>query len=287
MQTYFIRHTSSLNISDSTRQQLWDERRIAVHYPHDKDGKLQGTDNQSLKPADYFKNAKHVMTRFQLLRSQGGYVCAQYYGQSELLLGIIAPNSKITRIRGVWGSSERSAVLKTLRLAETKLLQPHDHAIIAASRPRQGTIARWRAVGESIAALIEGRKQPLSWQSLSYSQQEIGCSEFLRLAEVLEFGLPRLQSLLLPVGRTLKDVDLVGLAFDGRRIFAQVTYSDLQNVGWKLDMLRQFVAPKTSHVILFCNCEAPAIHDGIHIFPVQQVFRTLNGLDWGRKFLKG
>jgi hypothetical protein len=224
---------------------------------------------------------------FQLLRREGGYVCAQYYGQSELLMGTIAPNSKMTLLRAEWGSSTRPAVLKTLRLADAKLLQPRDHSIIAASRPRQGTIARWHAVGDAVAALIEQRTPPLSWQLLSYPQQEVGCSEFLRLPEALQFGLPRLQSLILPVGSTLKDVDFIGIAYDGKRIFAQVTYSDLHNVAWKLDKLRQFVSPKKSHVILFCACDAPSVQDGIHIFPVQHVFRTLKSLDWGRQFLRG
>src|SRR6266478_5130656 len=170
MQTFFIRHSSSLDISDATRKRLWDEQRIAVHYPHDRNGKFQTTDNDSLDPADYRGYAKTVMGIFQLLRSAGGYVCAQYYGQSELLMGTIAPYSKMTLLRGEWGSSTRPAVLKTLRLANAKLLQPRDHAIIAASRPRQGTIARWHAVGDAVAALIEKRTPPLSWQSLSYPQ---------------------------------------------------------------------------------------------------------------------
>ncbi len=287
MQTFFIRHSIGLGISDATRRRLWDERRIAVHYPEDRKGKLQRTDNESLDPADYGGYAKTVMSIFQRLRSEGGYVCAQYFGQSELLIGTIAPNSKMTLLRGERGSSTRPAVLKTLRLADAKLLQPRDHSIIAASRPRQGTIGQWHAVGDAIAALIEQRKPPLSWQLLSYRQHEVGCSEFLRLPDALQFGLPRLQSLILPVGSTLKDVDFIGIAYDGKRIFAQVTYSDLHNVAWKLDKLRQFVSPKKSHVILFCACDAPSVQDGIHIFPVQQVFRTLKSFDWGRQFLRG
>jgi hypothetical protein len=140
-----------------------------------------------------------------------------------------------------------------------------------------------------VAAIIEQRVQPLSWRLLSSARQEVGCSEFLRLPETSRFGLPRLQSLLLPVGRTLKDVDFIGIAIDGKRVFAQVTSSLLHHAidNGKLDRLRQFVDPNKAHVVLFCNCEAPSVQDGIHIFPVEEVFRTLNSLEWGRHFLRG
>lgn len=287
MQTFFIRHSSGLDISEVTRKKLWAERRIAVHFPEDRTGTLRKTDNDSLDPADYRSHAKTVMGIFQLLRREGGYVCAQYLGQSELLLGTVAPNAKMALFRGKWGSRPRQAVLKTLRLGNVRVLDPRDHSIIAACRPQRGTIARWRAVGDTVAALIERRVQAPSWHLLSYRQQEVGCSEFLRLPQVSQFGLPRLRSLVLPVGSTLKDVDFIGIAYDGKRIFAQVTYSDVHNVMWKLDKLRQFVAPRKSHVILFCNCDAPSIQDGIHIFPVREVFRMLKGLKWGRQFLRG
>src|SRR5205085_12218981 len=103
------------------------------------------------------------------------------------------------------------------------------------------------------------------------------------------FGLPRLQSLLLPVGRTLKAVDFVGIATDGKRIFAQVTSSLLHHAidNGKLESLRQFVNPKKAHVVLFCSCDAPSVQDGIQIFPVEEVFRTLNRSKWGKHFLRG
>ena len=189
MQTFFVRHSNGLDVSVQTRERLWDERLVAVHYPHDRNGKLQHTDNDNLDPAEYRGYAKTVMGIFQLLRREGGYVCAQYFGHSELILGTVAPNSKMTLLRGEWSSSSRPALLKTLRLADCQLLQPHDHSIIAASRPRMGTIARWHAVGDAVAALIEQRSRPLSWHLLSFRQQEVGCSEFLRLPAVSRFGL--------------------------------------------------------------------------------------------------
>jgi hypothetical protein len=226
-----------------------------------------------------------------LLATDGGYVCAQYFGHTELLIGTVPPNTKPVLLRGEWGSihNHRVAVLKTLQLTNAKPLHPRDHCVIAANRPRQITISPWHAVGDAVAAIIEQRVQPLSWDLLSTDRQEVGCSEFLRLPETSRFGLPRLQSLLLPVGRTLEDVDIVGIATDGKRVFAQVTWWPRQKAidNGKLDRLRQFVDPNKSHVVLFCKCDSPSIQDGIHIFPVEEVFRTLNSLEWGQHFLRG
>jgi hypothetical protein len=290
MNTYFIRHSSALDISEATRKQLWDERLIAIHYPEDRNGEwIEAADNESLDPADYRRHAKQYMTALHRLATDGGYVCAQYFGYTDLLIGTIPPNSKLMLLRGEWGSRQRIAALKTIQLKDAKTFHPRDHAVIAASRPRQGTISRWHAVGDAVAAIIEQRIQAPSWGLLSWPRQEVGCSEFLRLSEASRFGLPRLQSLLLPVGRTLKDVDIIGIATDGKHVFAQVTYSLLRHAidNGKLDSLRQFVDPNKAHVVLFCNCDAPSVQDGIHIFPVEEVFRTLNSLEWGRAFLRG
>ena len=289
MDTYFIRHSSRLDISEATRQRLWDDRLIAIHYPEDGNGEwVEAADNESLDPADYCGHAKQYMSALHRLATDGGYVLAEYFGHSDFLIGTIPPSSGLALLRGEWGSTQRVAALKTAQLRDARILNRRDHSVITASRPRQGTISRWHAVGDAVAAIIEGRVQPLSWGLLSSARQEVGCSEFLRLPEASQFGLPRLQSLLLPVGRTLKDVDFVGIATDGKRVFAQVTASIADHAidNGKLDSLRQFVDP-SSHVVLFCSCAAPSVQDGIHIFPVEQVFRTLDGLEWGQHFLRG
>src|SRR5437867_11194646 len=208
MDMYFIRHSSSLDISEATRQRLWDERLIAIHYPEDRNGQwVEEADNESLDPEDYCGHAKQYMSALHRLATEGGYVLAEYYGHSDFLIGTVPPNSGLALLRGDWGSCQRVAALKTVQLRDACILNRRDHSVITASRPRQGTISRGHAVGDAVAAIIEGRVQPLSWGMLSSARQEVGCSEFLRLPEAAQFGLPRLQSLLLPVGRTLKDVD--------------------------------------------------------------------------------
>ena len=38
MITYFVRHTSILDIDEPTRRMLWESHRIAIHFPHDNTG---------------------------------------------------------------------------------------------------------------------------------------------------------------------------------------------------------------------------------------------------------
>jgi hypothetical protein len=111
----------------------------------------------------------------------------------------------------------------------------------------------------------------------------------LRLSDVEQFGLPRLRCLLLPAGRTLRDIDIVGLAEDGKRIFAQVTFHPRAGADceWKLAKLRAYGASGGSHLILFCECDNVTQDAGIHVFPVQKVFELLSKFDWGRALLKG
>ena len=52
MYSYFARHTERLLIGDKDLKRLWDEDRIAIHYPDDKSGR-QTTDSRSTNPEDY------------------------------------------------------------------------------------------------------------------------------------------------------------------------------------------------------------------------------------------
>ncbi|MBV8375631.1 MAG: hypothetical protein JO279_01365 [Verrucomicrobia bacterium] len=94
---------------------------------------------------------------------------------------------------------------------------------------------KWPRVKKMIHNLVEGSTEPQSVADLSPAQQEIMCSEFLRGPEAATVGLPVLQSLLLPVGSTLRDLDIYGLASDAKKIAAQVTFSQFDSVSWKFD----------------------------------------------------
>lgn len=289
MRTYFVRHTARLDIDIETREQLWKDRRIAIHYPHDRAGHLGATDNSSLEVKDYPPNGRRALKALLALSQSGGYVCAQHHGHEDAQIGFVPAGSPIQLVHGAWGSRRghqgRPAILKTLQLRKIRLVRPAEHAVILVGRPRQGTIMRWPRARKLIENLVEGRNQVASFEDLSPDQQEVLCSEFLRSDDAMASGLPRLAHLLLPVGRTMKDIDILGIATDYKRIFAQVTFAPLGQVEWKLKRLRAYDSGDGEHFILFCDVARPLTRQGVLVFPIRTAFQSLTAGPIGREWL--
>lgn len=287
MLTYFARHTSKLDIDEPTLRALWVAKKIGIHFPHSKTGRGE-RDSDSLDPNDYQGSARKAMNALRRLAASGGYVCAQYRGIEEVLVGVVEPNSEIELVNGKWGDrngrSDRNAILKTLQLRRVKVIKPFDSVGILVGRPRQGTLMRWPGVSQVIANIVQGIKRDMCLSDLSPSQQEILCSEFLRLPEARQLGLPTLAHLLLPVGRTMKDIDIYGLASDGKRVFAQVTFSsDEQVLSKKMERLRKYQTPE-AHVVLFCNADTTVVEYGVTIASIESVFARFQSSAVGKQW---
>jgi len=278
MDTYFVRHNTGMDIDATTRCLLWEEQRIAIHFPHQKDGTLGPEDQTSLDPEDYEGQGRKCLRTLVELAKSGGYVCAQHYPHEECLLGLIEPNSNIELLKGRWGDQNdlaaRTAILKTIKLKKCKVVNPLDYAVLAVGRPRQGTIARWLLARETVENLVENRQSMPELSDLTPRQQEILCSEFLRLPEAASFGLPQMAHLLLPPGHTMKDIDIIGIATDGKRLLAQVTFLALSGVALKLDRLLPYRSSGDSHLILFCDCEHSDIQQNITVFPISKAYNS-------------
>jgi hypothetical protein len=292
MKTYFIRHTEKMDVDFETREFLWKNHKIAIHFPYSKSG-LQEEDNNSLDPEDYPTGGhKKAMRALVAIANKGGYVCAQYFPYPEYLIGYIEPNSKIELIKGRWGNrgnwSGRQAILKGLSLQKVKVIEPRDSVTLLVGRPRMGTITQWSKVGKAIEYLVEGKKRLPVLDNLSPDQQETLCSEFMRLPEATAFSLPKLIHLLLPVGRTMKDIDIYGVSAEGKLIFAQVTYLDLDHITArkKLDNLRKYEAEEKNHLVLFCNCTQPEVINGVLVCPIRQVYDRFILTETGQKWLQ-
>lgn len=221
------------------------------------------------------------------LSKNGGYVCSEYRGIKSPIIGYVAPNTPVELMEGVWGSKNTrkggKAILKALRLAEFRTLDPADYVSLSVARPRQGTLVRWRSVRKRIENLVLNKKVILTLNDLSADQQETMCAEFLRMQQTSY--LPKLETLLLPVGRTMKDVDIVGVSSSGKKMYAQVTYGKLEEYRYKIDRLKKF---KDSNVdlILFCRCDSPTVDNGITIFPIQKAFEQFTALEQGQRWLQ-
>jgi hypothetical protein len=270
-----------MGVDQELRDRMWKERRVFIHYPwvKKKTGKHYRVDSRSKNWEDYERGAKWALRRMLQLGKTGGYVCAHYPEREKWLVGLVPENSKVQLCQGMWKKGDRPkghngiAIVKTLRLKKSRLIFPDDCAVLQTVQPRQGTIMHWWSVGNAIEAIVLRKKIRRSFDALGASNQETMCAEFLRLPITRRFGLPQLACLLRDVGRTMKDLDIVGVTPSGRRIFGQVTYDsdDSKNAREKRNILQKFKGHKDAHLILFCNCEKAVSEHGITVFPIREV----------------
>ncbi len=262
MRSYFVRHTERLLVNDDDLRKLWHEDRVAIHYPEEQ-SKLKEEDNRSLHPADYGGRGKTAVSRLAELAASGGYVWAESFVSDDKAakVGFVKPGTEVVlrdarwKLRGqdVSGRSDGDpAVLKSVKLTRVRSVPRRKQIGLRDGRPQQGTISYWH-VGDRLADFVEGRPSAQVWPNLSVAQQEAVCAEYLRDTHQARPDLPRLHRLLLPVGRTLQDVDIYGYADDGREIFGQVTYHSWNKAPAikKRALLRPY-GEHGAHLLFFC-----------------------------------
>lgn len=272
---------------------MWKERRVFIHFGWDKSGNKRA-DSRSKNPDDYEGSAKKALSALCRLASEGGYVCGHFDEHEKWLMGKVFPKSRIQLREGKWLDKDDRpkrhngiSVIKTLRLHKVRLVPPEDYAVLQAAQPRQGTIMRWPSIGNTVEAFVEGKKLRESLDALSPNHQEVMCAEFLRLHEATRIRLPQLASVLCDVGRTMKDLDIVGVAQDGKQVFAQVTYGffDSKDVQEKHNILVKF-GWRNAHRILFCKCEKLFSKKGIIVFPIKEVYTRFHDTKIGKNWFK-
>ncbi|APP09060.1 hypothetical protein VH1709_contig00082-0013 [Vibrio harveyi] len=275
MKTYFIRHGSALDLDDATIELLRTGNYIAIHYPTDKNGNFEAGDSTSLDPNDYDGRGKSSLKKLHEIASNGGYVFSVYRGCEGAKLGFVKPGSKVKIFKGLWGRkgaySGREAVIKVIQLDRSKELSATESISFKSVQPRQGTICHWRKVGSRVRSKLEGYVEK-NVGSLTPDLQEVMCMEFLRSGAADRYNLPKLIHTLAPVGRTLKDIDILGVSEDNRIISAQVTYHDLSNSAWKLSKLDAY-NEEDNYTVYFCKCAQPSMVNGHIVFPIDLVFK--------------
>lgn len=275
MKTYFVRHSSKLDIDKHTLEMLWEGNYFGIHYPHDRDGTLSQHDARSTDPNDYKGKAKSCMLKLQEIAKNGGYVFSVYEHQSGGKIGYVEPNSKVELLSGNWGRKNglegREATLKVIKLSSSKNLSAQESISLKSVQPRQGTVCHWRKVETRVESLLYGKTDSVVG-SLTPDLQEVMCMEFLRTEAAKKHGLPILKYTLSPVGRTLKDLDIIGMTQEDSFISAQVTYHPLGAADLKLKKLNSYVSEK-DFTIYFCKCKEPTLIDNHIIFPLDLVFK--------------
>jgi hypothetical protein len=292
LNTYFCRHGRNLCIDDQTRDMLWSDKKIAIHYPWtttNPEGSAE--DSQSLVPEDYARGDRKTISAFNQLANEGGYVCAEYLGHAGPLLGRISPGTKVQLLDGYWDTAvdgiPHKAILKTLRLEESFELPATESVVLLAGRPPFVTITRWNAAKSLVADLVKTRQVAPVFDSLIPALQEVMCAEFLRSRDAEKCGLPRIVHLIMPVGRTLKDIDIFGFDSDGKRVAAQVTYSNFGSVGGKFQSLEDYGGgDAAAHLVLFCNVDVKRIQHEVTVFPIREAFRLFVSSPSGKQWLR-
>jgi len=291
MKTYFIRHTEKLSIDTYTRLKLWAENRVAIHFPFTKgrDKSVRFADSKSLNPLDYEGTDADAIKTFVEIAKHGGYICSRNSAfPNECLIGMVKPNSKIELQNGFWDDSKsRVSVYKTIKLRKPQKVRIEKISALLVGVPRQGTIKPWNSCGDRINKLVDGLAIDASVDNLLPVEQEIMCSEFLRSKLADKYGLPRAEMFLMPVGRTMENIDIYAMTKDGEIIFSQVTFYKLGSVQAKekLKRLEEYVSSK-NRLVFFCDCEKPQIDNSVFIFPLRLVYSEFISTPIGVKWLK-
>jgi hypothetical protein len=111
------------------------------------------------------------------------------------------------------------------------------------------------------------------------------CAEALRIPNYNGSKRPQLISTLLPVGGTMKGIDISGLASDGRPLLAQVTYRTKEGSSEKLSALKAIGTGAGAHLLFICRAEGESEEDGVLIVPIQRVFSEFASSDVGKQWL--
>lgn len=276
MKTYFVRHSSALDVDKATLKALWDGDYIGIHYPHDATDQSKREDSFSLDPSDYSGTARHTLARLKKFGKEGGYIFGAYRGHPGGKIGYIEPGTEVELFSGTWGNKNglagRDARLKVLKIKNARNLSAFEGLSLTSVQPRQGTLCQWKKVEGRVKSLVSGSVRN-DLGSLTPDLQEVMCMEFMRTTKAVELGLPQLLYTLMPVGRTLKDLDILAIGNDSKPISVQVTYHDFASdiANKKLNKLDPYIS-EGGHTVLFCQCPVIQRINNHIVFPLKLVF---------------
>jgi len=259
MKPVFIRH--NLDPSSGILKDLWSRRLIAIHY-----------DNiPSIKPDEYQQmEGRAALKRLLGYCKSGAVVGATYRSirPDKIIIGEIAEDSKV-EILNYTNNSGKSEHLKVVQLINAQEISFLDYPLLAAIQPIQKTLTGWPSAEKYLLAILRGQSIDWGVGSLAPSQLEVICYEFLR-------GNSILKMLLLPIGRSLPDIDIYGLDEEGNKILAQVTYSrSISEIERKLAQLKEY--QRNDVRLIFFGRERFKREDAlIQYISVEQVFDHLS-----------
>jgi hypothetical protein len=289
--SYFARHTEVILVRRADLERLWEEDRIAIHFPGDTLSNER--DSESLNPTDYeTPYEKGVIRAFAELAEEGGYVWAQSYvsktakvgyvkGQREGGEGVVKDRDARWEMRGNSYPGRQDghpAALLTLQMERVVEVDKGKAMHLRVAAPQSTPFSRWPSVGCRLRDLVDGGPHRLpEWSMLASAEQEAACAEFLRERHTDRPDLPILKRLLLPVGRGMEDVDAYGLTDDGKYLYTQVTYhsANIAAARKKAARLGEYAGfvPGSASLVFFCRGSTPSegdVPEGVFFVSVEQ-----------------
>ncbi len=256
MKAVFIRHKQFA--TSEILQDLWNRREIALHY----------ADIRSTNPDDYEHAGKVALLRLHGYCQAGAIVAASYRQvvPGIILVGIIPPGSQIS-----WTDRYgESFIYKVVQLQNVKEVSLIDYPILGAIQPIKGAISGWPSAQAILNSIVNDLPIEPAVHNLSPAQLEVICYEYLQMKAILN-------ALLMPIGRNLLDIDIVGMGDEGRKIFAQVSFT-MEQVGRKLQLLREYKSTATD-LYYFGPRSQEISEPDIRFIPIETVFEALQNSD--------
>src|SRR3989339_835634 len=245
MDVWFIRHWPhpsgwSQKNNRHIQNALFTQRRIAIHYQ-----------NKGWNPNNYKMNFRPRIQKFNDLREEGGIVCVDYPAINTIVIARVKANQK--RQVQMAHAGRHAAELKYLHVDRIRKISGTGRTFLR-MLANQGTLKRWPSMKEVVVQIWKSGRLPHRWDSLTAGQEEVVCQEYLRA----RFGM---RFLLWPIGRTMPDVDIVGMT-KMKTVYAQVTHKCGDDVERKTNILAQYTKQGTCYFF----CPKPAAHKTELIF---------------------
>ena len=233
------------------QQELFDRKEIGIHYE----------DIASIDPLQYQEKFQRYIRKINEIAKQGGFACANYPLLQKTLIGRIQEGCAVTPDRG-------ATFLKRVKLHAARVLSPSERAVLLVGAPRRATMSRWNIIGSRLEQWVTGQECS-DWGSLQPCEQETVCQEYLRAKHGLAY-------LLVPFGRSMEVVDVMGIGKKGGLIAAQVTYAQSRQ---KVTEKARSLSTYEGDLFFFC----PKTNDTASIrkeFPTMQFIDTNEVWHW-------
>lgn len=266
---YFIRHTDILELDHSQIDALFEDRRFGFHFESNFEDK-----NDYLDEKKYSTSQGRTAIRYLLdISKNGGYIWAEYSLIKKIMIGYVEPNTKIDIIsldpNKTLNNKDGKLILKTLKFSKFQEIEARELLMLKARRPRQGTFVRWRNCFGKLTKIVENgiSEEIKEWTDLTPDLQEIVSYEYLRDKGINGW---KIKHLLMPIGRTMKDIDIYALNTKNEPVFVQVTH-----LGDDKTKLQSFAQYKSNLIYISSNPKLSNQNSEISVLNSAEIFRWL------------